>query len=155
MEAKSRERRIVFQSLFQWIVPSNTDNLLNLFLQFLFQSLFQWIVPSNKIFLNLKILSQSGFNPCFSGLFPQTIFISLDSFLPAPCFNPCFSGLFPQTKKRVKLVDLEKRVSILVLVDCSLKQMFLIDNPDKVWGFQSLFQWIVPSNLLSRSFNSS
>ena len=61
-----------------------------------------------------------SFNPCFSGLFPQTI-LSGFGFKPEWSFNPCFSGLFPQTNWIFKLFEGIKGVSILVLVDCSLK----------------------------------
>ena len=58
--------QLLFQSLFQWILLTNSKPPLGTTNSSTFQSLFQWILLTNEKF-SMQKNQDLGFNPCFSG----------------------------------------------------------------------------------------
>ena len=86
-----------------------------------FQSLFQWILHSNIFYLRRR-----------------EIFT---------CFNPCFSGSCIRILYQFAKSQFPALVSILVLVDLAFELVNPQDVQDLDELFQSLFQWILHSNM--------
>jgi len=66
--------------------------------------------------------STPGFNPCFGGFFSKTQEIEELKKEIEACFNPCFGGFFSKTFYNISDFAQDRFVSILVLVDFSLKR---------------------------------
>ena len=64
-----------FQSLFSWKSPSDIKDALSKQLISLFQSLFSWKSPSDGI-RRQPDPGRGGFNPCFRGSRPRTVFFT-------------------------------------------------------------------------------
>ncbi len=84
--------KVVFQSLFQWILLANDQELFHQRHRQQFQSLFQWILLANLFLIVMESMFRPRFNPCFSGSCSRIIPHSPRRKRHHLSFNPCFSG---------------------------------------------------------------
>ena len=85
-----------FQSLFYWMLLSNFLPGTRLWINSRFQSLFYWMLLSNAILSAGDSPARSpGFNPCFIGCYSLTLLQDYrESTLDISSFNPCFIGCY-------------------------------------------------------------
>jgi len=82
------------------------------------------------------------FNPCFGGFFSKTVYQKEKNKFSKTSFNPCFGGFFSKTQPPKNSCAKIQGVSILVLVDFSLKLGEIDYLEHQQARFQSLFWWI-------------
>ena len=105
-----------------------------------FQSLFWWIGLYDYVTADSR-REAGGFNPCFGGSVSTTI-TGCSPIAPARCFNPCFGGSVSTTGYHAGRSRPIRLVSILVLVDRSLRHLAAEEARPVAIRFQSLFWWI-------------
>jgi len=80
-----------------------------------------------------------SFNPCFGGFFSKTRCNLSEPHTNQCCFNPCFGGFFSKTRYTLRVAEQVYIVSILVLVDFSLKPQSFPPRGFHMRGFNPCF----------------
>ena len=108
----------LFQSLFSWNLPSDSELAVGWLLCAVFQSLFSWNLPSDLAASCTARRSTGGFNPCFLGTCPRILHqIASNS---SKAFQSLFSWNLPSDSSAALPVSIPDLVSILVFLELAL-----------------------------------